>query len=147
MVPGNSKRNRYNIYRVRYLKQQGGFTILEMIAVATFVSIAFVAIVQIFITIQNLNRQNRNLTDAKLLAQQKIEQYRDSAYADIPTGTPAVTFTSELPDALKEPRSATIDITEVETGLKKIDVYISYKDPTTKRVELTTYVTEEGINR
>lgn len=132
---------------MRYLKKQGGFTFLEVVAAATFVSIAFVSVVQVFITVNRINRHARNLTDAKQLAQEKVEIYRNTAYSDIPIGSPAVTFTSELPARLPSPRSGVINVSEVEPGLKRIDVNILYTDRTAKNVQLTTYVTEDGINR
>jgi type II secretory pathway pseudopilin PulG len=132
---------------VRYQQNQSGFTFLELVSAAAFIGVAFLAVIQIFMAITGINRQARNITDAKQIAQEKIEEYRNSAYIDIPLGTPAVDFTSELPDTFENPRSAVINVTQVETGLKKIDVNISYKDGPTKNIQLSTYVTEEGINR
>lgn len=132
---------------MRKRKTEGGFTIVELLVTIVFIGVAFMAVSDLFLNLSSLNRQAYNLIDTTYLAQQKIETYRQTPYSSIPTGTPAVDFTSELPARLGSPKSAYINIVETETGLKRIDVFISYKDGLTKNVEQTTLVTEQGINR
>lgn len=130
------------------LHSDSGFTILELIITITFIGVAFLAIMNAFMDISALNRQSKNLVTASHIAQQKIENYRQTAYADIPTGTPAETFTSELPASLADPKAGTISIVETEPGLKRIDIYINYKEGSVnRRVEISTLVSEQGINR
>lgn len=132
---------------LREESRQAGFTIVELLVTALFVGIAFLAIGNLMVNTINLNRRAGNLIEANLIAQQKIENYRQTSYGDIPVGSPAVTFTGELPGRFPAPRSATINVTEVEAGLKKVDVFITYTDGGTRNVEQSTYITEAGISR
>lgn len=121
---------------------------VELIITATFVAAASAAIVAIFITVNKLNKQARNLAVVTALAEQKIEIYRNGAYSAIPLGTPAETFTSSLPSNLGSPKSAVTNVSETTPGLKQVDVLITWKeDGVTKNVQLSTIVGQRGIDR
>ncbi len=102
-----------------YLSKESGFTLVELIVTATFVAVASTAIVGIFITIERLNRESRNLTIATQIAQQKLEDLRNTNYTSITTSPPSQNFTSKLPLNFGSPKSATVTITETSLGLKK----------------------------
>lgn len=133
---------------MRHLDSESGFTLVELIITATFVAAASAAIIGIFITVNKLNKQSRNLAVVTGIAEQKIESYRNGAYSAIPTGTPAEDFTSSLPTNLGSPKSATTNISESTAGLKTVDVIITWKeDGLTKNVRLSTVVAQRGIDR
>jgi type II secretory pathway pseudopilin PulG len=130
------------------LRNQHGFTLVELIVTSTYVAAASAAIIGIFIVIAPLNRESRNLAAATATAEQKIEIYRDAGYAAIPTGTPAEDFTSKLPANLGAPRSAIANVSEPQAGLKQVNIVISYSDGgKTKKVQTSTLMTPRGINR
>ena len=130
------------------LKDQSGFTLVELIITATYVAAASGAIVGIFITISQLNRLSRNLASATAAAQQQMEIYRDGGYASVPLGDPAEDFTDKLPSQLASPRSATTAVTEIQPGLKKVVTKIRYTDGNKeKNVQMTTMIAQRGISR
>jgi type II secretory pathway pseudopilin PulG len=127
---------------------EGGFTLVELIVTATFVATMSTIIVEVFVTIGKVNRQARNLAVATELAQQKMEADRDAGYSAIPASED---FTASLPGYFGAPKSATAtfsDIVPADSGLKQLDVSISYTDAhQTKNVKLSTLVAQTGIDR
>ena len=133
---------------MKHLRGEDGFTLVELIITATYVAAASAAIVGIFIVVGKLNKEARNLAVATALAQQKIETYRDAGFTAIPTGSPAETFSSVLPANFGSPKSATTTVTESPSGLKTVDVVITWVDDhRTKKVEMTTLIAQRGIDR
>lgn len=133
---------------VKNLKSSDGFTLVELVVTAVFISITLVAIINIFIFTGKLNKQARNLAVATALAEKKLEIYRDAGFNALPLGTPAETFTASLPASLGSPKSAVANISSPQAGLKQVDVMISYTDDKkTKKVQVSTYMAQRGINR
>lgn len=131
---------------MRAAKNQQGITLIELVVTITFLGIAVGAVISTFALINRLSAQARNLASATQIAQQKIENYRNLAYSAIPNGTQD--FSSELPSYLPGPKSATVLISELEPGLKKIAVTLNYhENDQPKAASVTTFVTERGINR
>lgn len=132
----------------RYLNQQSGFTLVELVITATFVAAAVTAIVGLFIAVNSLSRQSRNLSTVTALVEQRIETYRNKPFAAIATGSPAETFTNALPAEIKGPRTAVVNVTQPQTDLMRIDVVVTYYEgKKQKRVEMTTLIARSGINR
>jgi Tfp pilus assembly protein PilV len=137
---------------------QQGFTILELLVAAVFMSIVVVSLVELFIGLRQINRAANNYTIAVEVAQQYMEKFRNSPYTSIATGTTDVTTAALAAyPSLLSPRSATTIVTYVDTsgttqsydtGIKKVEVDISYKDRTgTKQVQFTTQIATLGLNR
>ena len=127
-----------------------GFTIIELVVTMAFMGIVVVSITQLYATLRQTNRSADNYTIATQVAQQLLEKYRNTPYGNITVGTTDVTSTalSAYP-SLASPRSASTTVTEVDiAGLKQVSVAVSYKDRTgTKNVQLTTLISNKGINR
>ena len=135
---------------MRFLRDKRGFTLVELVVTAMFITTASLAIITIFILIATLNKHARNLAIATALANEKLETYRDAGFSAIPMGSPAETFTSSLPANFGSPKSAVSNVTLVPTkpGLKQVDVVISYyDDKQLKKVQVTTLVAQRGIKR
>jgi prepilin-type N-terminal cleavage/methylation domain-containing protein len=132
---------------MKYLGEESGFTLVELIVTATLVAIFVVAVIQMFISIDNINRQSRNLALATQLAQRHMESYRNTGYASIPV-SPVDDFTSQMPSNLASPRSATATITEVNDGLKRVDIAIYYNEGSKrKNVNISTLIAAQGIDK
>jgi prepilin-type N-terminal cleavage/methylation domain-containing protein len=137
---------------------QRGFTIMELVVAMAFMGIVIVSLTELFSGIRQINRAANNYTVAVQVAHQYIEKFRNTAYGSITTGTTDVTAAalSAYPNLLT-PRSATTTVGWVdssgvtqtfETGIKKVDVAISYKDRTgTKQVQFETIIANKGLNR
>ncbi|MBW3538229.1 type II secretion system GspH family protein [Candidatus Parcubacteria bacterium] len=134
--------------RVRLTKDESGFTLIELIITVTFVTIALVAIVEAFITVDKLNRQARNLAIATQLAGRQVEAARNLGFEAIPASQ---SFTAELPDNFGAPKSGSaefVDLSPAEPGLKRLNVVIYYHEGGIRKdVQLSTLITERGINR
>jgi type II secretory pathway pseudopilin PulG len=130
------------------LRRQDGFTLVELVITASFVAVASAAIIGVFITVGKLNKQARNMSTVTAIAEGKIENYRNAGYTAATVGSPAETFTSTLPSNLGSPKSAVVNVTTPSTGLKQVDVVITYTDDgKLKKVQLSTLIGQRGIDR
>jgi type II secretory pathway pseudopilin PulG len=149
---------RENNCQIKPALDQTGFTIMELIVAMAFMGIVLVSLTELFTGIRQINRAANNYTSAVEVAQQYMETYRNTPYANISTGTTNVTTAalSGYPNLLS-PRSATTIVTFVDTsgntqatdtGIKKVEMDVSYTDRTgVKQVQFTTQVAEAGLNR
>jgi prepilin-type N-terminal cleavage/methylation domain-containing protein len=137
---------------------QRGFTLIELVVTMAYMGIVIVSVSQLFISLRQTNREADNYTIAVEVAQKYIETYRNTAYSSIPTGTTDVTSAALTSyPSLLTPRSATTIVNYVDTngntqatdtGIKQVEIDISYKDRTgTRQVQFTTQVAEQGLNR
>lgn len=76
---------------MRILKNQGGFTLIEILATVALISIGFVAILEVFASSDNLSRQSRNLTAANNFAQSQLDSYRSRGYSALSNSVTDVT--------------------------------------------------------
>jgi len=126
---------------------RGGFTVVELV-IATV--IAGIIIPAVAIAINNLaavSHRARDLATANMIAQNKVESLRSAGYNSINTGS--VDFTSELPSDMGSPKSASYVVSAPETGVKQVDVYVSYTDYGSAPQNLTfrTYISELGVGQ
>jgi type II secretory pathway pseudopilin PulG len=150
------ERKRYNGGMTK--QDERGFTIMELIVAMAFVGVVIVSLTELFTGLRQINRAANNYTIAVEVGQQYIENFRNTPYNNIPTGTTDVT-TAALNNypSLLTPRSATTIVNYVDTsgnssatdtGIKKVEMDISYKDRTgTRQVQFATQIAEEGLNR
>jgi prepilin-type N-terminal cleavage/methylation domain-containing protein len=141
-----------------YLRDSRGFTIMELLVAMAFMGIVLVSLTELFIGLRQINRAANNYTIAVEVGQKYMETYRNTPYANITVGTTDVTSAalSAYPSLLT-PRSATTIVGYVDTsgnaqasdtGIKKVEMDISYKDRTgTRQVQFVTQVAEFGLNR
>ncbi len=131
-------------------RHQSGFTLIELVVTIAFMGVVIVSLTDLFVGLRQTNRAANNYTIATQVAQQLMEQYRNTPYSSITVGTSDVTSTALAPyPSLLTPRSAVVTVTQIDSnGLKQVDVAISYKDRTgTKNVQLSTLVSYKGVNR
>lgn len=127
-------------------KTEQGFTIVELLVTIAVVGILVPTLVGFMNTLNRFNDRARDLTLVNSLAENKVESLRSAGYTAIPTGT--TTFTNELPATLGSPRSATYVVTTPSSGLKQIDLTVSYNDHgATQNVKYRTYVGELGVGQ
>lgn len=128
---------------------QAGFTFLELIITTSIIGIVVVIVIEGFIGIGQINRNARNLTIATQLAQQQMEQVRNTPYNNIAAGTTDISSILGPYPSLENPRSATQTVSVIDAnGLKQVDIAISYTVfNRTKHVQLSTQVASVGINR
>lgn len=127
-------------------KKQAGFTIIELLIAIAVVGILVPTLGGFINTLNGLNDRARDLNLANSLAENKTESLRSMGFTALSDGT--TTFTSELPATLGSPKSATYTVSTPNTGIKQVDMTISYTDHgTTRTMQYRTYVGELGVGQ
>lgn len=130
-------------------KAEHGFSLIELIVALAVLGIVVLSLFELFAQIRQINRSANNFTTATQLAQQSIELYRNTPYANINLGTQDLAASLTPYPALKSPRTATATVSQIDiNGLKQVDVQITYQDRSgPKQIQLSTIVALKGINR
>lgn len=126
-------------------RSQAGFTIVELI-VAIVVGVTFISSLNLVTdNYTTLGKRDRNLVLANSFAEAKIEELRNNTYNSLSLGT--TSLTSELPSQLPGASSSMV-VTQAQTGLKQVDLTISYNDLGISRsYTYRTYVGELGVGQ
>lgn len=116
------------------VKSGAGFTLIEVLMALAVITIGLVIVLQVFPVGMNVERSNQLETQGALLAQEKIESLLGESYSDVAIGT-------VLESALASPNekfsrntavsyvNANLQGSASDTGLKKIEVTVSWKSP------------------
>jgi prepilin-type N-terminal cleavage/methylation domain-containing protein len=127
-------------------KTEQGFTIIELLITIAVVGILVPTLAGFINTLNRFNDRARDLTLVNSLAENKVESLRSIGYSGITAGT--TSFDGELPATLGSPRSAIYTVTTPNTGIKQVDLSISYNDHgTTQTVNYRTFVGELGVGQ
>jgi prepilin-type N-terminal cleavage/methylation domain-containing protein len=129
------------------LRSQAGFTLVELMAAAMIMGLLVIGIFNLYIAIEIAQRKSYHLEIAARAGEREIESLRNSQYSSLVPGT-SLDFTSELPAELLAPRSGTVDVSEPEIGLRRVDITISYKDGNgTKTIKQSSLIGILGIGQ
>lgn len=123
---------------------QGGFTLVELVVATVVIGMMIIALSNLAIAIDAVQRQNQRITKAGRIAELKIESLRNQHYNALSDGT--IDFTSELPSDLPSPHSAQVIVTSPTEDIKRLDVTVTYKDgKNTRNVKLSALIGNIGI--
>jgi prepilin-type N-terminal cleavage/methylation domain-containing protein len=127
-------------------KTEQGFTIIELLVTIAVVGIMVPTLAGFVNTLNRFNDRARDLTLVNSLAENKIEGLRSIGYSGISNGT--TSFVSELPASIGSPRTATYVVTTPNTGIKQVDLTITFNDHgSTQSVTYRTYIGELGVGQ
>jgi prepilin-type N-terminal cleavage/methylation domain-containing protein len=127
-------------------RRQKGFTVVELVITIVLMGIIIPAVSLALNNLSVVNRQARDMALANMMVQNKVETLRSIGYNAISTGT--TSFTSELPAVMGSPKSASYIVSLPRTGLKQVDVTISYTDYHKLRaLTYRTYISELGVGQ
>lgn len=127
-------------------KSEAGFTIIELLVAIAVVGILVPTLAGFVNTLNRFNDRARDLSLVNSLAENKAEGLRSLGYSGLSNGT--TTFNTELPTSLGSPKTASYTVTTPNTGIKQIDMSISYKDhEITRNVTYRTYIGELGVGQ
>jgi prepilin-type N-terminal cleavage/methylation domain-containing protein len=125
---------------------QAGFTIVELVVAIVIAGIIVPAVAIALVNLTAIDYIARDQALANMVAQNKVEGLRSIGYNAISTGT--TSFTSDLPSTMSSPKSASYTISSPATGVKQIDIAISYTVyGQAKSVNYRTYISELGVGQ
>lgn len=127
-------------------RDQAGFTLVELL-VTIVVSGILVSATSVIITNNTkLAQRARDVASATSFAENKIESLRSVGFLGVVPGS--TNITNELPAELKDPRSATQDITVDSVSTRKVKLTITYNDQGQQRTYVyTTLIGELGVGQ
>lgn len=124
-----------------------GFTLVELIAAMAIMGIMIVAIVNLYMTVEGIQRKSYHLEMATRAGEKEIESLRNSQYGALVPDT-TIDFGADLPTELPEPKTGTVYVSEPELGLRRVDVTITYKDGNnTRTVKQSSFIGIIGIGQ
>ena len=126
---------------------KNGFTLVELIVAIVIIGFMVTGITSLYIAVENTQNKTRMLETATRAGEKKIEELRNSHYSALQNGT-EIDFTNELPSTLPSPKSGKVNVSEPITGIKRVDLSISYKvGRSDKKVELSSMIGVLGIGQ
>ncbi len=129
------------------LHKEAGFSLTELLVAIVVIGVVFTSISIMFIDIQRTQRQTGYLESATRAAQREVEVLRNDNYNQLTPGVD-INFTSDLPDNLVAPRSGIVVVSEPTSGLRRVDVTVSYYDDSKQRtVKLSSLIGVLGITQ
>lgn len=136
-----------SMHRKRLPGSQSGFGLVEVIMAIGLLAVTSLALTGLFRSIIYIQSAALYQKSATFAAQREIESLRNSNYNDLVAGS-NITFTSDLPSNLPGPKTGTAAITEPITGLKRVDVTITYRHGiSTKTVKVSSMIGIIGITQ
>lgn len=131
--------------RIKNYNQQKGFGIIEVVVTLFLIGVTLL----MFAIVSNsvvLNKYNKYKEVALRIAEHELQELRTTPYASLPSsGSLSNTQLSSIPQG-----TATLTITEIETGLSEADVVVSWQNPSgtgTQQVSLSTYLWQTGLGK
>jgi prepilin-type N-terminal cleavage/methylation domain-containing protein len=129
-------------------KQQSGFTIVELVTAIVVMGIIIPAVSIALTNLAVVNHLARDQSLANFIAQNEVETLRSAGYNNLTAGT--TNISSMLPSTIGSPKSASYTITNdtPTTGVKRVDISISYTEyRKTRSLSYRTYISELGIGQ
>jgi prepilin-type N-terminal cleavage/methylation domain-containing protein len=126
--------------------RQKGFTIVELMVTIVVAGFIIPAVAVALTNLAVTNKLSRDQALANMLIQNKVETLRSSGYNSLSIST--TSFASELPNTFGSPRSATYTISTPTTGIKQIDLNISFTEyHSTRNFAYRTFISELGVGQ
>jgi type II secretory pathway pseudopilin PulG len=127
-------------------KNPAGFTVVELMITVVIAGFIIPAVAIALTNLAVVNKQARDKVLVNMLVQNKVETLRSAGYNSLSNGT--TSFASELPNIIGSPKSASYTISTPQTGIKQIDISISYTEyKAAKSLSYRTYVSELGVGQ
>lgn len=127
-------------------RSSDGFTIVELLVSIAVAAIVITSLSQVTTSYLHVAQRGRYLNLANAYVEAKIESLRNTGYNGLVVGTSSLT--SELPSQLPRGSSASMTITSPASGLKEVDISLSYSDQgLTNTYSYTTYIGELGVGQ
>lgn len=127
-------------------KSENGFTIIELLIAIAVVGILVPTLIGFVNTLNRFNDRARDMAIVNALVENKVESLRSIGFSGVNNGS--TSFSSELPNTIGSPKSATYTVTTPVAGMRQIDISVSYNDHgTTQTTTYRTYIGELGVGQ
>ncbi len=127
------------------MRNSHGFTLVELTVTIIFLGFVVLGISSLYVSIDNIQRQSAYTEIANRAAQTEVEALRNSNYNQLTTGQ-NISFTSQLSGLPQA--TGTVVVTEPQTGLKRVDVTVTYNPGTQQHtVTLSSLIGVIGITQ
>ncbi len=127
-------------------KNQCGFTLVELLVCIVLAGVVIASLNQVVDSYVHTGQRGRYLNLANSYVEGKVEALRNVGYNGIASGT--TSLTAELPIQLPPSRAASMTVSTPQSGLKQIDITLSYKDQgQTSSYSYTSYIGELGVGQ
>lgn len=128
------------------IKNNHGFTLVEMMVTIIVLGLAVAAIGSLYYNMQSLQVKSRHIDVATRAAQTQIEILRNNSYNSLTPGS-TINFTSSLPDSLPHDAQGAVEVSEPVAGLRRIDVTVTYTAGSPQEVKLSSMIGVIGISQ
>ncbi|MDQ3123952.1 MAG: prepilin-type N-terminal cleavage/methylation domain-containing protein [bacterium] len=126
-------------------REQSGFTLVELIVAIAVTGMVIIGITNLYLMVQSTQRKTYNLELATRAGEKQIESLRNSQYNALVPGE-NIDFSADLPADLPMPNSGIVTVSEPISGLRRVDIDITYKNGTNdKTVRLSSMIGIIGI--
>lgn len=134
------------------IQTQKGFTVIELLVTLFVVTSTFLVITTTYSMVARLTDKAQDFLAANSIAHQKLQQYENEEFTEIPSGPVGApyeeAFTDSLPATLSGPREGKVFVTAQTPTLKYIFVRITYHSTGSKQIlEYGSYVQQGGLGR
>lgn len=127
-------------------KTSKGFTIVEVLIAIALGGILVILLNQVVTNYLHISQRGRYLSLANSFVDGKVEALRSAGFNSLSNGTS--NLTSSLSSQLPPSRSASMTITSSITGIKQIELTVSYHEQGQTNVHnYTTYIGELGVGQ
>ncbi len=132
---------------MRVHTNQSGLTLIEVVITILVLGLVANSISTLFAVIQQMQLQTRYLESATYAVQTEIESLRNMNYSNLEPGE-TIDFTDDLPSDLPPGSEGTVVISEPVSGLRRVDVAITYPlQDTTRTVKVSSLIGILGITQ
>lgn len=123
-----------------------GFTLVEVIISIMAVALFIFAFNTIYTTQIYINQRGRDTSVVNSFVETKIESLRSKGFLGLSNGETDIS--NELPSELGTPRSASLNISEVNSATKKIVINVNYtQQGQDQNISYTSYIGELGVGQ
>lgn len=136
------------------VKNQAGFSVVELLITLIVVGVVFTAFTTTFASIENISKKGSDIATASQQAYAKLQEYENLNYSSLPTTSPAGTlkevedFSAALPGVLESPRVGKVYINTSSATLKQVVVKLTFgSGPSQRYVEYVSFIQKNGAGR
>jgi len=120
------------------------FTILEIVLLLAIVGIFISGIIPLYLNVVTVNKSAQYYSTAYKVLDSKIEEYRNTSFDSVNSGTFSIT---ELPSGQGALTVSNNIDGAPQADIKRLDLTITWNFKKTNQVNITTYIARNGLKR